>query len=87
MSSSIAHQATHDRLNALTVVARARMAQSSPDFVGVCGGAEIDFMTAEERQERHALMLSLPTLAEEAQAARARIQQRVAARKHRTRDQ
>lgn len=87
MSSSIAHQASNDRLQALTDVARARMAQCSPDLVGAYGGAEIDFMTSEERQERHALLLSLPTFAEEAQAAHARIQQRIAARKLRARDQ
>lgn len=71
------------RLDALGEAAKGRMAACSPDFVGVVGGAEIDFMTPDERAERHRLIFALPTMAEERAAARARIAARIAARKAR----
>lgn len=69
------------RLNVLTEAAKARMRQSDPAVLGAVGGAEIDFMTTEERAERHRLCLILPTQTEEAEAARARIQARIQSRK------
>lgn len=65
------------RLNVLGEAARARMCLSDPAILGAVGGAEIDFMTLDERAERHRLCLMLPTQKEEADAARARIQARI----------
>lgn len=71
------------RLDELTEAARARLLQSDPAILGSVGGAEIDFMTTEERAERHRLCLMLPTQKEEAEAAGARIRLRIAERKQR----
>jgi hypothetical protein len=70
------------RLEELTQAAKARRALCAADFACLLGGADIDFMTADERAERHRLVLMLPTRAEEIQAAKARIQLRVAQRKN-----
>ncbi len=72
-----------DQLNVLTNTARERMAACSPDLVGAMGGADIDFMTPEERADRHELLQMLPSQAEERAAASERIQQRIAQRKTR----
>jgi hypothetical protein len=72
----------HDRLSVLTQAAKERMDSCTSDMARALGGAEIAFMTSDELAERHRLMLMLPTFAEEAQAARARIQARIAQRKH-----
>lgn len=61
--------------------AQERMAACSFDLVGPMGGATIDFMTPEELARRHALMMSLPTQAEERMRAQRRIQQRIASRR------
>lgn len=51
-------------LDALCAAARSRMP---------AGGAEIDYMTSDERQELYRLKSLLPTAGEEAAAARLRI--------------
>jgi hypothetical protein len=73
----------HARLEVMTQVAKERMRMCAADFACVVGGAEIDFMTPDERAKRHALVMMLPTSFEEAQAAKARIQARIAQRKTR----
>ncbi|WP_246262166.1 hypothetical protein [Aromatoleum evansii] len=70
-----------ERLATITAAARERMSQCSADLVGAIGGAEINFMTPEERMERHQLMLMMPTFAEEREAARERIAQRILLRR------
>ena len=70
-----------ERLEDLTQRARKRKARCDGMFAATVGGAEIDFMTPEELRERHALLLQLPTSGEEREAARFRIQARIAARK------
>ena len=57
-------RAVIEGLDALCRAARARM----PD-----GGAEIDYMTSDERAEMYRLKSLLPTAGEEAAAARLRI--------------
>jgi hypothetical protein len=44
-------------------------------------GNALNFMTPEERTERHALIQSAPTFGEEALAAKARIRERIALRR------
>ena len=80
------HAEIHARLDELTVIARSRQLASGGIFSATVGGADIDFMTTEERVERHQLMLMLPTFAEDREAARVRIQARIAERraKHRS---
>ena len=73
----------HAQLAALTLAAKARMAECNPGIAGVMGGAEIDFMTPEEKTLRHQLLLSLPSSAQLAQEARARIVQRLKERRQR----
>lgn len=68
-------------LDELTRRAEARKARCDGLFSATMGGAAIDFMTTAERSERHHLMLQLPTLAEDREAARVRIQSRIAARR------
>jgi len=70
-----------EQLESLTTIAKARMAECNPGIAGVMGGAEIDFMTSEEKSLRHALLLSLPSQAQLRHDARSRIAQRIAARK------
>ncbi|MYM92598.1 hypothetical protein [Duganella vulcania] len=72
------------RLDELGDAAEQRMRMCTPDFVSLLGGAAIDFMTPEERAERHELVMQLPTFHEERQAARARIQARIAERRNRS---
>ena len=75
----------HARLNALTAVARSRRLACDGIFSATVGGSDIDFMTSAERDERHQLMLGLPTFAEEREAAKDRIDVRIAERKARVR--
>ena len=70
------------RLDELTRIARTRMASADPWLTTAMGGAEIDFMTPEERAERHQILLGLPTAAEERAAARLAIQARIQARRN-----
>lgn len=72
-----------ERLGDLTQLARERQGRCDGIFAATVGGAGIDFMTTEELQERHELMLQMPTAAEERDAARLRIQARIAERKAR----
>lgn len=44
-------------------------------------GAGVDWLTSEEREVHHQLRLSMPSMAEEREAAAARIRERIAARK------
>lgn len=73
----------HARIEELTAVARDRMRHCSTDIVGPMGGAEIDFLTEDEKRERHSLLLSLPSSSEEMLAANERIRLRIAGRKSR----
>lgn len=50
-------------------------------FAEYAPGAGIDWLTTEEREQHHALKMSLPTMSEEREAAKARIAERIAARK------
>ena len=77
------HTEIHARLDELTAIARSRQLASDGMFAATVGGAEIDWMTADEREERHQLMLELPTFAELREAARARIQARIGERRSR----
>lgn len=70
-----------ERMNEISAAAKGRMNKCSGWMSSLMGGAEIDFMTQEEKDERHKLMLLLPTMAEERQAARERIKERIAARR------
>lgn len=70
-----------ERLSLLTEAARERMTTCSDWLAGVMGGAEVDFMTAEEKAMRHELLMSLPSPGQLAQEARARIAQRIADRR------
>ena len=67
------------RLDAIQTAVQARMAEAHPDILGLLP-SELDWMTAEERAERHELVLQLPSAGEERIAARARLQAKVAAR-------
>lgn len=69
------------RLDELTELARERQGRCDGILAATIGGAEIDFMTPNERQERHELLLQMPTQAEEREAARLRIQARIAERR------
>jgi len=79
------HAEIHVRLDELTAIARSRQLASDGMFSATVGGADIDFMTPEEREERHRLMLLLPTFAEDRAAASARIRARIAERRARHR--
>lgn len=72
------------RLNELTVLADERSRKGDGLFAALLGGASMDFMTKEELAERHELMLALPTMAEEREAARQRIQERIRNRRKRS---
>lgn len=68
----------HSRLNELMAMADARRLSSDVWFLfGSRGGASFDFLTQEEKQERHELILMLPSYGEEATAAKLRIQERI----------
>lgn len=69
------------RLDELTQLARERQSRCDGVFAATVGGAGIDFMTTEELQERHQLLLQMPTSAEGRDEARLRIQARIAERK------
>lgn len=73
------------RLDHLSAISRERMLECSSDLTGAMGGAEVDFMSPDERAERHQLLLSLPSFAELRAAARARVEQRIALRRPRQR--
>jgi hypothetical protein len=68
------------RLEEISKAARERMQKCSFEIMGALGGAEIDFMTPEERAERHSLSLLLPNFAEDRLAAKERIKARIADR-------
>jgi hypothetical protein len=68
-----------EQLNLLSEIAKERMITCT-----ILTGyymSEIDFLTAEEREIRHQLMLLLPTFFEERMLAKERIKERVAKRK------
>ena len=69
------------RLDVLSEIAKSRRLGCDGIFSSTVGGADIDFMTPEEREERHQLTLLLPTSAEDREAAKTRIQQRIKQRK------
>lgn len=73
------HEQIRARLEEITVAAKQRMSDS--DSYGLYRPAEIHFMTTQETQERHELLSMLPTSAEEAEAARLRIQERIRLRR------
>lgn len=75
------HDHITSQLDALTAQADARRRSASSCIASAMGGAGIDFMTPEERALRHTLILQLPTQAEERDAARRRIADRIAARR------
>lgn len=75
------HEATYARIDEIGAVARSRMMQCDPITVAARGGAEVDYMTPDELREMHELKMSLPTFGELREAARLRIQSRIAARK------
>ena len=79
------HAEIHARLDELTVAEKIPSLASWRDLAITVSGADIDFMTTEERVERHQLMLMLPTFAEDRDAASARIQARIAERRARHR--
>ena len=72
------------RLDVLSEAAKSRRLECDGIFAATVGGADIDFMTPEEREERHQLTLLLPTSAEDREAAKTRIQQRIKQRKAQT---
>jgi hypothetical protein len=69
-----------DQLGALTAIARERRLAAAPDFAGAVGGTDFDFMTPEERELRHQLLMQFPTFAEDRAAAQQRIAARIAGR-------
>lgn len=69
------------RLDDLTAAARARQATCDGIFSATLGGAEIMFMTPDEVQERHQLMLQLPTFADMRAEAKERIRLRLATKR------
>lgn len=68
------------QINKLSEAARERMNNTHFDIAGAMGCAEINFMTPEEREQLHQLKMMLPSSAEEREAARERIAQRIASR-------
>lgn len=81
MADPLGLQAIHQKLEELTVVARKRMQECDPGIAGVMGGAEFDFMTSEEKELRHQLILSLPSSAQLAREAKLRISERIRQRR------
>lgn len=71
------------RLDEISRPAKERMAQCDGIFAATVGGALIDFMTPEERQEMHELKLMLPSDGQLIQEAKERIRARLAARRGR----
>lgn len=71
-------QEIEEHLNRLSEIAKERMADSTILIGHYC---EIDFLTIEEREARHHLILSLPSFCEEREAARLRIKERISRRK------
>lgn len=67
-----------EHLDKLSEMAKERMSDSTILIGHYC---EIDFLTEEERETRHQLILSLPSFYEEREAARLRIQERLSKRK------
>lgn len=70
-----------DQLESVTRLAKTRMAECNPGIAGVMGGAEIDFMTSEEKALRHRLLLSLPGAAQLRLEAKNRIAKRIQERR------
>lgn len=67
-----------EHLDRLSKIAKERMIDSTILIGHYC---EIDFLTSEEREARHHLILSLPSFCEEREAARLRIKERISKRK------
>jgi len=74
----ISRDEIEERLNSLSEVARERMKGCTILVGHYC---EIDFLTKEELEIRHELILSLPTFSEEREAAKVRIKERLDKRK------
>lgn len=68
----------NEQLDAILAKVAARTADWCPTFLD---GNDINFMTPDERTERHMLLQSVPSFGEEALAAKARIRERIARRK------
>ncbi len=81
--NSMSQSQIKERLDALTSIAASRRLRSDGMFSATMGGADTDFMTPSELEERHKLMLCLPTFAEERQAAQERIRIRIMERRNR----
>lgn len=75
------HESTYTRIDEIGAIARVRMLQCDPITVAARGGAEVDYMTADELREIHELKMSLPTFGEMREAARERIKARIAERR------
>jgi hypothetical protein len=69
------------QLEALTLVAKARMNEGNPDIGLIFGRSEIDFMTSDEKALRQSLILSLPSYAQLRAEARERIVERIKSRR------
>lgn len=69
------------QLDILTARAKSRREAADGWFSALLGGADLDFMTSEEKCLRNALLAQLPSAAEEREAAATRIQARLAERK------
>jgi len=65
------------QIDALSRIAKARMAECNPGIAGVLGGSEFDFMTSDERALLHELKLSLPSEGQLRLEAKARIAKRI----------
>ena len=65
------------RIDQLREIADKRKSLASDQFVGLCGGAGIEFLTREERQELHELKLKLPTFSQLRSEAKTRLLQRI----------
>lgn len=70
-------QEIEEQLDKLSQIAKERMSDSTILIGHYC---EIDFLTKEEKETRHQLILGLPTFAEEREAARLRIKERISKR-------
>lgn len=70
-------QEIKEQLDKLTQIAQERM-KDSTILIGLY--CEIDFLTQEELEIRHELMLSLPTFSDEREAAEQRIKERISKR-------
>lgn len=81
MAEGLTQQDIQQGLDELTAIARKRMQECDPGIAGVMGGSEIDFMTSDEREHRHQLVLLLPSSEVLRHEAKMRIAQRIRERK------